>query len=264
MKLTDVTAFAKNLPRLTRELWRYARYRRALWHELEARQGGVTPIESVSLLEALKRVHSYRFPERDWPTTPTYSLKAGDDLEDREMLFLAMLCLTVQPKAIFEIGTYEGRTANVMALHTDEACRICTLDLPPEQAGQTKWAVGDYDRKLQGKEGTQLAKRLGSLPDPEDNARIQQLFGDSANFDYGPYREQMDLVFVDGAHSFDYVMSDTAKALTMIAERGIILLHDYQSNEDVTLAATVLRKSHEVIHLSEMTFAILFPRAQAK
>ena len=61
-------------------------------------------------------------------------------------------------------------------------------------------------------------------------ARITQLYGDSATFDYTPYEGAMDFVFVDGSHSYEYVKSDTRTALKLLKPvGGVILWHDYGS-----------------------------------
>jgi len=57
--------------------------------------------------------------------------------------------------------------------------------------------------------------------------KVTQHFGDSAKFDETPFAGQIDLIFVDGAHSYSYVMSDGAKALRMVAPGGFVLWHDY-------------------------------------
>ncbi len=56
---------------------------------------------------------------------------------------------------------------------------------------------------------------------------ITQLWGDSATFDFSPYYNSMDFVFIDGAHSEHYVKNDTEKALQLIKKSGgIIVWHD--------------------------------------
>jgi predicted O-methyltransferase YrrM len=61
---------------------------------------------------------------------------------------------------------------------------------------------------------------------PEEKV-IKQLWGDSAQFDFAPFFNSMDLVFIDGAHSADYVKKDTENALKLIKpEGGIIIWHD--------------------------------------
>jgi predicted O-methyltransferase YrrM len=182
----------------------------------------------------------------------------ADDTDTLEMLYLALICRVAEPRAVFEIGTFEGRTANVMALHTSPDCRIHTLDLPPD-ATETRLPVSDGDMPWLKRGHSTHGRRLGTLPDPADNERIEFLHGDSATFDYTPYQGTIDLVFVDGAHSYDYVMSDVRNALTMLAPRGLILMHDLLAHVGVTMAATVLRQEHEIIHVAQTSFAVLFP-----
>jgi hypothetical protein len=58
-------------------------------------------------------------------------------------------------------------------------------------------------------------------------AKITQLFGDSAAFDYSEYEGRMDLVFVDGGHSYEYALADSIQARKLLAPHGVILWHDY-------------------------------------
>jgi hypothetical protein len=59
-----------------------------------------------------------------------------------------------------------------------------------------------------------------------EGSKVRQLYGDSAVFDFSPYRQGVDLFFIDGAHSYDYVKSDTLKALDCVRGGGIVW-HDY-------------------------------------
>ena len=63
---------------------------------------------------------------------------------------------------------------------------------------------------------------------PEE-AQITTLTGDSAHFDFGPYTREIDVVFVDGAHSYAYVKSDSEHALRMMKPGGVIAWDDYPS-----------------------------------
>ncbi|MCL5958581.1 MAG: class I SAM-dependent methyltransferase, partial [Chloroflexi bacterium] len=108
--------------------------------------------------------------------------------------------------------------------NTPHDSTIFTLDLPPGNSSSpclTTTAVDD----------THIAYRAHTkgylyLTDPS-GCKVKQLYGDSAQFDFGPYRESVDLFFVDGAHSYEYVRSDTAKALSCTRKDGVILWHDY-------------------------------------
>jgi predicted O-methyltransferase YrrM len=57
--------------------------------------------------------------------------------------------------------------------------------------------------------------------------KVQQLFGDSKTLDVGRWAGTCDLVFVDGSHAYSYVVSDSAKALELVAPGGLVLWHDY-------------------------------------
>lgn len=259
LKIARWRARLADLPRLALDVWRYARYRRLVYRELDGRYRAIPPVECVGLVPALERIYRHRFPERDWPGHLPMQLTVCDDSETLETVYLALICRVAEPKAVFEIGTYEGRTANIMALHTASDCRIHTLDLPPGGSTNTHLPVGESDRPWLEKEDTTQGRRLGTLPEPADNERIEALFGDSATFDYTPYRGRMDLVFVDGAHSYEYVMSDVRIALTLLSPRGFIVMHDLHTHAGVTLAAMTLRREHEIIHVAQTSFGILFP-----
>jgi hypothetical protein len=53
------------------------------------------------------------------------------------------------------------------------------------------------------------------------------LFGDSASFDFSPFAGAVDLFFIDGAHSYEYVRSDTLRALQCVRPGGVIAWHDF-------------------------------------
>lgn len=250
----------KTFPALLRDAFNYIRFRRMIFHRKDILDHGIAQIEWVNPRQALERIHHYRFPDTPWPEQQSLAIELAPDCDGLETMLLGLICRISHPYAIFEIGTYEGRTANVFALHSPPECKIFTLDLPPDFSGPTRFAIERGDRKWLSKEGTALGCRLGKLPYKADNRKIEQLFGDSAAFDYTPYRGRMDLVFVDGAHSYDYVMSDVENALTLLTPRGFILLHDFLTHAGVTLAAIVLRQRHDVIHIAQTSFAVLFPK----
>jgi predicted O-methyltransferase YrrM len=138
---------------------------------------------------------------------------------------LAAICAMVKDKqcaTIFEIGTFDGRTTRAMALNlTDVNSKIYTLNLPP-QTETVSLETGSVD--------VQLASKVISgerFINTEQAKQIEQLWGDSAKFDFSAYYKKMDLVFIDGAHSETYVANDTEKALQMIKQSGgWIIWHD--------------------------------------
>jgi len=67
---------------------------------------------------------------------------------------------------------------------------------------------------------------------PDEN--ITELLGDSAIFDFTPYQNRIGLFFIDGAHSYEYVQSDTFNACTCCKDDGIIIWDDFSNSRDVT------------------------------
>jgi len=133
-----------------------------------------------------------------------------------EFVCLAKLVRSLGPRTIFEIGTAQGRTTSLMAEQTKAEARIYTLDLPPDQRAKWELFVDSPKERVGGE------FRRHPLRD-----KITQLYGDSRTFDFGPYESAMDLVFIDGDHTYDFIKCDTEHALRMINPGGLILWDDY-------------------------------------
>ena len=87
-------------------------------------------------------------------------------------------------------------------------CIVYTLDLPC-----------DDDRNVKRAEANSADANLIDAAEPgiefghSDVAnKIRQLDGDSTNFDFSPYKQSVDLVYIDGAHHYEGVSSDTKNA----------------------------------------------------
>ena len=147
-----------------------------------------------------------------------------------ELRVICRLVKHFQPATILEIGTFDGRTTSNMAANSSEETRIFTLDLPPQELNQTALRLRTSDAVfiLKDQSGREFFHRQ------REGTMITQLYGDSADFDYSPYRNNIDLVFVDGSHSYEYVINDTEVALSLLRNgKGIILWHDYGRREVV-------------------------------
>lgn len=138
-----------------------------------------------------------------------------------DLISLCLLCRALQPRTVFEIGTFVGYTSLHMALNTGDDTRIHTLDLPPANR-DTALATTATDQKLIG---ASIDRPV--FQDRPAASRIDRLYGDSATFDYSPWHDKVDLFFVDGAHSYEYVRSDTLNALRCCRPGGVIAWHDY-------------------------------------
>jgi hypothetical protein len=130
-----------------------------------------------------------------------------------DLLTIATVCRTRNPDRILEIGTYTGETTLTMAANTGEQCNIFTLDLP--LGHPLKKEMGNYQT------GWHFA-------DAQEASKITQLYGLSQTFDFSPYYQSFDLIFIDGDHSREIVKSDTENALKCLRPGGIIVWDDYR------------------------------------
>ena len=166
----------------------------------------------------LERIHS---EEVVLPPRRHVELSGGQTVEG--LIFLAGLVRALGAAEVFEIGTFSGTTTWTLARNMERG-RVSTLDLPREEDPSLTLEASDREvrRLLSGHMYDELPHR----------AEIEQLWGDSAGFDFEPWRAKCDLVYVDGAHSEAYVERDTSSAFDMISERGVIVWDDYWRQVD--------------------------------
>jgi len=171
----------------------------------------------------------HRYP-RVWESD-----KANGNIRVSELAVLSALAAHCDPETdLFEIGTFDGRTALNLAFSAPDSCRIHTLDLAPEMETEFSLAPGERHMVERAQSGARISAYRGSHQTV--TARIHQLYGDSGSFDFSPYHNRCSLVFVDGSHAYDYVHSDTEAAMKMVKPGGAIIWHDYGIWEGVTRA----------------------------
>ena len=147
-----------------------------------------------------------------------------------ELLVLIHLVRAARPRVIFEIGTFDGRTALNLAANAPETATVLTLDLPAAAWNSTALPLAPGEDLLVKKESS--GERFRTSP---WGRKIRQLHGDSASFDFSPWHGGADFVFIDGSHSLEYVRNDTEKALALLRDgHGVIVWHDYGQMPGVT------------------------------
>jgi predicted O-methyltransferase YrrM len=167
-----------------------------------------------------------------------------------EAYVLSLVTAFTRPRRILEIGTASGQGTALMAAQAPDAT-IDTLDLGNdtpslgEQRGQPPW----QDLSTIGE-----AYREAGVAD-----RVTQHFGDSARFDYAPLHGQIDLAFIDGGHTYEYVTEDSANVLRCMRPGGVIVWDDcdYRS-PGVSRALVELRgHGHQVHRIVGVRLAML-------
>lgn len=168
--------------------------------------------------------------ELDGPLALHEAVAADGNVSLLELAILARSVVVAQPRVLLEIGTYDGRTTLNLAANAPADARVFTLDLPATNAPELSVAEGDKRYINKPASGARFAgTALGS--------RITQLFGDSATFDFKPYAGKVEWMFIDGAHSAEYVRNDSRVAReVMAATGGWIFWHDYGAWDGVTEA----------------------------
>lgn len=170
-------------------------------------------------------VHNIQFA--DIPSL--WAAKVLGFIDDPQRSVIAALAAELKYETLFEIGTSLGRTTWTVA-HHNPGMRIFTLDMPLEQQpDQTTFAIGADDRNY-FRPAHACGEAFRGTP---EEAAITQLWGDSATFDYTPYRGTIDLVYVDGAHTYEYVESDTRAAFSLVRPGGMIVWDDYSTSPGV-------------------------------
>lgn len=137
-----------------------------------------------------------------------------------DIAVLAALTKKKCPKAIFEIGTFEGLSAVVFVKNAPPDVIMHTLDLPHgEEISRTERSFSAHSINKRYSSGT-LIDAFGI------RRQTNAYWGDSAIFDFEPFQSKIDIFFVDGAHTRDYVARDSCTAFECIADDGWVLWHD--------------------------------------
>ena len=122
-----------------------------------------------------------------------------------EIKVIATITKALNPRNVLEIGTFEGRTSLNIALNMDKNSKLYTMNLPQDKCPDFK--IGKFFRN----------SKVSNM--------IQQIEADSLKFDFSKLTK-MDMIFIDGAHGHDAVLSDTKNAMKLLNKNGIILWDD--------------------------------------
>ena len=109
--------------------------------------------------------------------------KANGNIRSYELGILNLIAASFEAgSTIFEIGTFDGRTSLNLAFSSATDCKIFTLDLKPEM--DTLYSIVESERHMVEKKmsGARIEKYRES--DKAITAKINQLYGDSASFDF--------------------------------------------------------------------------------
>lgn len=149
-----------------------------------------------------------------------------------ELVSISLMCRTLAPRKVFEIGTFTGETTWSMARNLPATSEVLTLDIPRDEIPHhfVPYVAGAY---------------FAGSP---ESGRITQLFGWSNVFDFSPYVDSIDMVFIDGDHSRDAVAVDTRSAIKIARSGGLIVWDDYRFAPYHRSCSGVSQCLHELMH----------------
>ena len=171
-----------------------------------------------------------------------------------ELTYLAFLAGHFSEAKIFEIGTSVGRTTLNLALNVPPNGHVYSLDLSQDYNPDTSNVQPYHSIQQSEVADFQRAEYLAGTHLP-----ITLLTGDSTLFDFSPYKAKMNVVFIDGGHTVDVVLSDSRNAFDLLSpDGGVILWHDYWSfnMSDVVKAINTVAKDYPIKQIANTRMAI--------
>lgn len=173
-----------------------------------------------------------------------------------EVCKIALITKFIKPEKIFEFGTYNGMTILQLALNAPSTCTVYTLDLPINTSPQIPLSKIDIlvAKHFKDKFGT----KTGSYFKNRKDVKIIQILQDSATFDPTPFKNSINLIFIDAAHDYKNKKKDTENAFFMLKKGGVIIWHNYADvgSPDITNYLYQLSMDKKIYHLKNTMFAI--------
>ena len=162
-------------------------------------------------------------------------------------------------KKIFEFGTCSGKTTYLMGLNSSDDTSITSITLNPSNLKNVK--KENIDNKVSFRNIIQESVYEKFLfSEKEVEKKIKVIFENSLNLEHNKFRNQMDLIFIDGGHTYSVVKNDSEKSFEMINETGIILWHDYvpgkRSAIDVVKYINEISKKKKIYKIKNTSLCI--------
>jgi hypothetical protein len=184
--------------------------------------------------------------------------RAAGSLMLLETFALITAARIVAARRVFEIGTFHGATTLNLALNIPEDGRIYTLDLDARAAGGLSQLPDDARLT---EEHLAVSEKLDFHGTPVAR-KIKTLTANSLQFDFSPWKESIDLAFIDGGHDVNTASSDTQNALMMISRTrpSCVLWHDYHNPKypELTRYLDELGGQIDLFHIEDTMLCLYF------
>ena len=185
----------------------------------------ITDVHNIFHLKEISK--NLKGPKED-VIIQSFSITPGNNIVGMTSDYEAWIIssLSKVSKKIFEFGTCSGKTTYLMGLNSSDDTRIISITLDPNDLNDLK--KKDIDNKVSFRNIIQESVYEKFLfSEKEVEKKIKIIFQNSLNLEHDKYKNEMDLIFIDGGHTYSVVKNDSEKSFEMINSNGIILWHDY-------------------------------------
>ncbi len=132
------------------------------------------------------------------------------------IIFAALSSILKNPENILEIGTYDGKTACILA-NLFPKSTVITVDLKNNDPAFIKTYNRENDCKNFIRERDERINKFSN---------IKFIQGNSLDLTFSENIRKQDLIWVDGAHGYPNVTSDITNCLRILAPEGILMCDD--------------------------------------
>jgi len=159
---------------------------------------------------------AFRFRHRGIRFTPS-------QVREEITSFLKLLAQR-PPATVLEIGTYKGGTFFLLACVATPDAVLLSLDLPAGQMGAYPvWREPLYRAFRRGRQRIELMRE--DSHDMRTREKVRELFSG----------RKIDLLFIDGDHSYEGVKKDFELYSPLVAAGGMIAFHDIVDGAEVSV-----------------------------
>lgn len=204
----------------------------------------ISPIRVVDWIYGVDSVVVYELNSNSTTRVDLSKVWSGSEhlavpgsLVDRFMV-ICLLKIT-KAKTVFEFGTFMGEMTFNIVHNLPSDGHVWTLDLDTADD-----AVLRGDKEL-------AEKSLSGRVNIQNDNKISKLYANSRDFDFSPYEGGMDMVYIDGGHDRETVLSDTENAIKMLRNGGCIIWHDYWNWRYPEVTKVLDAMPNDMIHIGD-------------
>jgi predicted O-methyltransferase YrrM len=157
--------------------------------------------------------------------------------------------VSAKKKNIFEFGTCSGKTTYLFALNSSPTANIYTITLDPSILNAKRLKnTGSSKAQKYAIQESQYTEYMFS--NTVEEKKIELILSDSRDLSIERFKKKMDLIFIDGGHTYELIKNDSELAFQMISKNGIIFWHDYdprkKSKRDVCKYINKISKEKKI------------------